>query len=465
MQLSTLAGGLVLASAMLSTGEPRVSAADSPHVVFFLADDLGWRDVGFHGSEIETPHIDRLAKDGVRLKRFYVLPYCSPTRAALLTGRYPIRYGLQAQVVRPWAEHGLPTSERTLAEALKGTGYSTAICGKWHLGLARREFLPRQRGFDHQYGHYTGALDYFTHERMGLLDWHRGEKPLREEGYTTTLIGREAARLVEEHDPGKPLFLYVPFNSPHAPLQAPQNYINRYKHIKDKKRRIYAAMVTAMDEAIGRVVEALQKRGMREKTLILFSSDNGGMRVSDNRPLRGGKGKLYEGGVRVPAFANWPGVLKSGRVVEEPLHIVDWYPTLIKLAGGSLDQPLPIDGKDIWPVLTAGKPSPHEEILLNVNRVPPERPAAARWSGLIRGDWKVLIDRNEGRPKHELYNLADDPREQTNLAGQHPEKLKEMLGRLSRYEAQAAEPLVVGRPPQDFPRQGVWGPEIFHSTD
>src|SRR5262245_17365335 len=194
-------------------------AASPPNVVYFLADDLGWADVGWHGSEIKTPSLDKLAAAGARLEQFYVQPVCSPTRAALMTGRYPMRYGLQVGVVRPWARYGLPLEERTLAQALQAVGYETALGGKWHLGHFRPDYLPTRRGFDHQYGHYNGAIDYFTHRRDGGLDWHRDDKALREEGYSTSLIAEEACRLIRRRDRRKPLFLYVPFNAVHAPHQ------------------------------------------------------------------------------------------------------------------------------------------------------------------------------------------------------------------------------------------------------
>jgi len=343
-------------------------AADPPpNVIVILSDDQGYADVGFHASEIKTPYLDGLAAAGARLERFYVQPVCSPTRAALMTGRYPMRHGLQVGVVRPWAQYGLPLEERTLAQALKEAGYETAICGKWHLGHFQPDYLPTRRGFDHQYGHYNGAIDYFTHERDGGHDWHRDDQACYDQGYSTFLLADEAVRLIRGHDPAKPLFLYLPFNAVHAPHQVPRKYVEPYAHLQEP-RRTYAGMVAAMDEAIGRVLAALDQKQMRRNTLILFSSDNGGPapgKVTSNGPYRGGKGTLYEGGVRVVALAAWEGRIRPGTVVDQPLHIVDWYPTILKLAGASLEQKLPLDGRDAWPTIAEGKPSPHEEILLN----------------------------------------------------------------------------------------------------
>lgn len=427
--------------------------AAKPNIVFILSDDQGWADVGWHGSEIQTPHLDKIAAAGAKLDQFYVLPVCTPTRAALLTGRYPMRMGLQTGVVRPYAQYGLPLEERTLPQALREAGYTTAICGKWHLGHFRPEYLPTRRGFDHQYGHYNGAIDYDKLERDGGADWHRDDKVCHDEGYSTSLIAKEAVRLINEQAKDKPLFLYVPFNAPHTPLQVPEEYKAPYAGLPEP-RRTYAGMLAAMDEAIGRILAALDEAGIRENTLIIFASDNGGEepgKVSSNRPLRGGKYTLYEGGVRVCAAAAWPGHIKAGSTISEPIHMVDWYPTLLKLAGASLDQKLPLDGLDIWPTLTEGKPSPHEEILLNAE---PKR-------GAVRvGDWKLVINGADARsrkagPRVELFNLAEDPNEKRNLAAEQPEKLQALR---ARYEALAAQAV----PPRNKPmKQGFKVPRIW----
>jgi arylsulfatase A-like enzyme len=450
-----------------------VAAADKPNIILLLADDLGYSDVGFHNSEIKTPNIDKLAETGARLEAFYVQPVCSPTRAALMTGRYPMRHGLQVGVVRPWAQYGLPLEERTIAQALQDSGYFTAICGKWHLGHFERIYLPTSRGFNHQYGHYNGALDYFTHDRDGGYDWHRDDEVCRDEGYTTKLLGDEAVRLIEKHDGNKPLFLYVPFNAPHSPLQALPEYLEKYASIADQKRRTYAAMVACVDDQIGRIVAALKARGLSDNTLIAFSSDNGGPLGSGatNGPLRAGKATLYEGGIRVSAFANWPGKIAEGTVVTQPLHMVDWYPTLVKLGGGSVDQKLPLDGRDAWPTITKGAPSPHTEILHNTTPT----------NGAIRvGDWKLIKNGNraddgsEGlaatQPKAakkkkgggasgdliELFNIAADPYEKSNLAEKHPDKVKDLLGKLANYAQQAVPPKSAPKA-ADFQVPKVWG--------
>jgi arylsulfatase A-like enzyme len=422
-----------------------------PNIVFLLADDLGWSDVGWHGSEIRTPHLDRLANGGAKLEQFYVLPVCSPTRAALLTGRYPIRYGLQTGVIRPWADYGLPLEERTLAQALKEAGYTTTICGKWHLGLHDPAYLPTRRGFDHQYGHYCGAIDYFTHLRDGGFDWHRDDRECRDEGYSTHLLAREAIQTIRGSDAGKPFFLYVPFNAVHTPLQVPEKYTAPYAGLL-QQRRLYAGMTAAMDEAIGQIVAALEERKLMERTLILFSSDNGGPvnQGATNGKLRAGKGTLYEGGIRAAAFAHWQGRLKPGTIVDEPLHMVDWYPTLLRLAGAAPNPKLPLDGRDIWACLAEGKPSPHAEILLN---------AEAHRGALRMGKWKLVLSGLGGvaaEPRIELFDLAADPAEKLNLAEKHPDQVKELR---RRYEALAkqAVPARGGPQPKNFKAPRVWG--------
>jgi len=430
-----------------------------PHIVLLLADDLGWGDVGFHGSTIATPSIDALARRGVQLDQFYVQPLCTPTRAALLTGRYPMRLGLQVGVVRPWADHGLPLDERTMANALREVGYATAIFGKWHLGHAASAYLPTRRGFDRQYGHYNGALDYFTHIRDGGFDWHKDDKVNRDPGYATDLIANAAVEFIAGHDKARPLFLYVPFNAPHSPLQAPEAYIARYAHIEDKNRRNYAAMVTAMDDAIGRIIGALRQHGFGDdNTLVFFASDNGGiLEWSSNGNFRSGKGRLYEGGLRSPAVISWPGKLPRGTVVRQPLHIVDLYPTLLGLAGASLKQPRPLDGRDAWRTIAEGAKSPHDVIVHNVTP----------WSGAIRvGDWKLV--HNGGHQANatqaptqetlELFNIAEDPGEQHDQRERNPEIFARMHEQLKAIRAGAAKPVLPPDvAPKGFKAPAVWG--------
>jgi arylsulfatase A-like enzyme len=413
-------------------------APKAPNIVYILADDLGYADTGFNGcQDIRTPNLDTLARGGAILKSFYVQPVCSPTRAALMTGRYAVHTGVYT-IVRPNAPWGLKLEERTLAQALRDAGYETAIVGKWHLGEYQAAYRPTRRGFDHQYGLWFGAGDHFTHVRGGTHDWHRDDQPCRDEGYSTHLLAKEACRLIREKKPDKPLFLYLPFQAVHGPYQVPDSYCQPYANLKGT-RRTYAGMIAAMDEAIGQVVAALEERGLRSNTLIVFSSDNGGPapgKVTSNGPLRAGKGTIYEGGIRVCACVNWPGRIKAGTVINEPIHAVDWYPTLVKLSGGSLDQRLPLDGLDIWPVLTANAKSPHDALLLCSTT-----PARA---AIRVGNWKLLLgasingaDENDedgvAATSVELYNLANDLGETHNLADQQPDKVRELRARLNAW--------------------------------
>jgi len=440
-KLSVILTGIIL---LLGT---TVQAADQPNIIFIMADDLGNADLGYRGSDIKTPNIDKLANEGVRLENFHGMPVCTPARAALMTGRYPMRYGLQTLVIFPSHTYGLPTDERTLPQALKEAGYSTYMVGKWHLGHADRKYWPQNRGFDHFYGNLVGEVDYFTKMRGGLVDWQRNGKFFQEKGYYLDLIGDEAVKLIEKQDKNKPFFLYFASLAPHAPYQAKKADEDRYAEtIKDPTRRTYAAMITSVDDQVGRIVAALDKQGLRENTLIIFSSDNGGPRSAvvasgahspeeraasgvkqeslpaSNGDLRGGKGSLYEGGVRVPTIFNWPAKLKP-RVVNEPLHMTDVMPTVLALAGGKASPEKPLDGKDIWATVAEGRPSPHEDILVNVE--------AFRGS-VIKGNWKLVkVALLPG--KTELFDLTADPGEKNDVAAQNPEVVRDLEIRLIAY--------------------------------
>jgi arylsulfatase A-like enzyme len=443
-----LLGGLVTVA---TPGTTQAAAGPSvrPNIVHIVADDLGWKDVGFNGcTDIKTPNLDKLAVGGAKFTQFYVQPMCTPTRAALMTGRYPFRYGLQTIVIPGPADYGLDTSEWLLPQCLQEAGYTTAIIGKWHLGHADTKYWPKQRGFDYQYGAMIGELDYYTHSDAGVLDWFRNNQPVREEGYTTQLLGDDAVRYINEQSADKPFYLYLAFNAPHTPYQAPKEYIDRYPNIADPTRRTYAGMVTCLDDEIGRVVDALDQQGLRDNTLILFHSDNGGTRNArfagqmadlsntkipcDNGPYRDGKGALFEGGCLVAACANWPGRIKA-QTVDGLIHAVDVYPTLAALAGASTVRCKPLDGMNVWGTIAEGKPSPRSEVIYNVEP----------FRGAVRqGDWK-LIWRTLIPTSVDLYNLAEDPYEQTNLAAAHPDKVAAMQERLNELGKESAKPLAL----------------------
>lgn len=438
------------------------AAPTKPDIIFILADDLGNADVGWHGSDFKTPALDKLAAGGAKLEQLYAMPVCTPARAALMTGRYPIRTGLQMNIIRPTSKYGLPLEERTLAQALHEAGYTTALCGKWHLGSFEKAYWPNQRGFDRFYGFLGGSEDFFTHTlhgKDGVLDWYRDGELNHDEGYSTHLLTREAVDIIKQQPKDKPLFLYMAFNAVHGPLECPDEYLKGYPQLSGQ-RQILAGMTTALDEACGKIFAALDETGRRKNTIIVFCSDNGPMPPGRALPLRGFKSSLYEGGIRSPGLISWDGHIKPGTVINEPMHLVDWYPTLLKLAGGSLEQKLPLDGKDIWPTITEGKASPHKELLLN----------ATLKDGAIRiGDWKLVVNgedavgetmdpdtgerhgskkenkaeraRGEKQNKVELFNLHDDPSETKNLADAMPEKVMELRARYDEYAKEAAKPL------------------------
>jgi arylsulfatase A-like enzyme len=445
-----LAALLVAAAGALLPGpaaaQPQVPAR--PHVVYILSDDQGWKDAGFRGSDIRTPTLDRLAARGAVFEQFYAQNMCTPSRAALMTGRYPFRYGLQTVVIPSAGTYGLATDEWLLPQALKDAGYATAIVGKWHLGHADPKYWPRQRGFDYQYGPLLGEIDYFTHAAHGRTDWFRDNRPVDEPGYVTELLGDDAVRRIAQHDLTRPLFLYLAFTAPHAPYQAPAAALDAYANVADPSRRAYAAMITEMDRQIGRVVSELERRGMRENTLIVFQSDNGGPRSAkftgevdmskstipaDNGPWRDGKGTHYEGGNRVTAIANWPGRIRPGTVVRGPVHVVDMYPTLTALAGAPTAKAKPLDGLDVWPAIAQGKPSPRSEVVYGIE---PFRAA------LRQGDWK-LVWQVALPSRVELYDLATDPQEKTDVAAAHPAKVAELKGRVERLSGEAVPPLLL----------------------
>ncbi|MDH3584123.1 MAG: sulfatase-like hydrolase/transferase [Phycisphaerae bacterium] len=411
-----------------------IEPARQPNILVLIADDLGWADVGYHGSKIRTPHIDKLAETGVILEQFYVTPMCSSTRASLLSGRYPQRFGcLGATNSRVY-----PPGTLTLAGALRQRGYDTCITGKWHLG-SKAEWGPLQHGFNRSHGALAGGIDQYLHlYKKGPFQrtWHRNDKLTDQEGHATDLFMREAIDFVQAKREG-PFYIQVAFTAVHIPIQEPDRWVEPYRNLIDNKsRRHFAACATHMDDAIGQILAALDRTGQRDNTLVIFFSDNGGSGpwrpsgrypgkdylpcpvLGDNRPWRGRKGQVYEGGIRVPALVNWPGVLKRGRR-DQPLHVADLMPTLCRLAQFKTDQDTSWDGVDMW------------EVIAGEVETGPVREFYWRTSSqlaLRRGDWKIITDLK--RKKIELFQMADDPHEKTNLAASMPDRVKDLLGRL-----------------------------------
>ncbi|MBW6533813.1 MAG: sulfatase-like hydrolase/transferase [Mariniphaga sp.] len=440
--LSLSLAGIMAFSATGSRLSAQNKTIAKPNIVVIIPDDLGWNDVGYHGSEIKTPNIDKLAKSGLRFDQHYVMPTCTPTRVSLLTGKYPSRYG----VTGPDYGEVIDLGDPTLASILSANGYYTAIAGKWHLGSP--PYTPLKYGFQSSYGYFDGQIDPYTHEYKTETEltkresWHRNDEYLTEEGHVTDLLTAEAVRIIEE-EREEPFFLYLAHHVPHFPLEEPDEWMSLYDDLSmHPSRKLFAASVSHMDDGIGKIIDALERTGKRENTLILFLSDNGGQHswhsnteyrgkyankphsvLGNNFPLRGWKGDLYEGGIRVPAIANWPGKLEPG-AADFPMHMSDWLPTLCFLTGIKTDlENLKLDGKNVWTLLN-GEQNVAEErsIYWKTNQA-----FAAR-----EGNWKLLVHRNNN--KAELYNLKNDFRESRDLSSSNPEKLEHLMNLLEEFK-------------------------------
>ncbi|KAM9350107.1 arylsulfatase I-like [Symphorus nematophorus] len=362
------------------TGEKK---KNQPHILFILTDDQGFNDIGYHNPNIKTPTLDKLAAEGVKLENYYVQPICTPSRSQLMTGRYQIHTGLQHSIIRPRQPSCLPSHMDTLPERLREAGYTTHMVGKWHLGFYRKACLPTRKGFDTFFGSLTGSVDYYSYgscDGPGLCgyDLHDDEGVAwgQEGKYSTTLFTQRARKILESHDPtDRPLFLLLSLQAVHTPLQTPKSYIYPYRDMANVARRKFAAMVSTVDEAVRNVTYALRKYGYYRNSVIIYSTDNGAQPFTggSNWPLRGRKGTYWEGGVRGVAFVHSPLLRRRRRVSNALLHITDWFPTLVGLAGGNISQSHGLDGFDVWPTISEGKESPRQEILHNID--PLHRPA------------------------------------------------------------------------------------------
>ncbi len=409
-----------------------MSASAKPNILIFLGDDLGYGELGCQGNpQIPTPHIESLAKGGIRFTAGYVSgPYCSPTRAGLMTGRYQTRFGHEFNPP-PNSEHGLPLSETTIAQRLKALGYLTCAVGKWHLG-GTPSHRPMQRGFDEFYG--TLANTPFFHPTKFVDSRKSSEvQPIEDpEFYTTDAYAERAVDWLERRQ-NEPWFLYLPFNAQHAPLQATPKYLERFAQITDEKRRTFAAMLSAMDDAVGRVVSKVRELGQEENTLIVYFTDNGGptaQTTSRNDPLRGFKATTWEGGVRVPFIMQWKGTLPAGKVYEHPIIQLDLLPTCIAAAGGKVDPAWKLDGVDLLPYLTgANNGKPHETLYWRFG---------PQWA-IRHGDHKLLVGR-DGSGKPELYDLVQDISESKDLAAAQPDKASELQALYDQWNAPLPAP-------------------------
>jgi arylsulfatase A-like enzyme len=409
---------------------------EKPNILFILIDDMGWGDIGYNSDEILSPNLDRIAAEGIIFEQHYVNPECTPTRVSLMTGKYPTRYGLHCSSASN--DQAFPFGTVTLASALKSMGYNTAISGKWHLG-SLIQYCPLNYGFDHAYGSLAGALGMYDHryrlsQPLYSRTWYRDTEYIDEEGHVYDLITDNAIDVLENKFPkNEPFFLYLPYQGVHTPLVETEEWLDHNKQIENPSRRLFAAAVSHLDYQIGRILGTLERIGRQENTLIIVSSDNGGFPnysggqypppdpplkdFSSNGPLRGQKGQPYEGGIRVPAFINWPGIIEPGRL-QTPVHIADWMPTICNLLGYKSKEDLEWDGQDIWPLIMGDKKTPDQ----------PRRFYWNYWNIRIAirdGDWKLVIPKEDASP--ELYYLSDDPYEKNDLANKEPVKLKEMM--------------------------------------
>ena len=414
--LPLICGILTLVAASLG------AATTQPNIILLIADDQGWGDVGYHGSEISTPNIDQLAKEGLEMNRWYSYPWCGPTRTALLTGHIAGRHGSM------FGGANLTHDEQLLSEALKDAGYMTMTAGKWHLGHRTQADFPINRGFDHSYGSLGAGIDYYTHASGEVRDWARDGKTVFESGYMTDLFGNEICRLIRERDPSKPFFTYAAFTAPHTPLQAPQEYIDKYAHIENEQRRIYCAMVEVLDVAIGNILKTVDDEGIRDNTLVLYFSDNGGnVRAggASNGEFRDGKSSLYEGGTRLPAIFRWPGKIPAGVRSEQPMVVHDLFPTLVEALGLKTNLKTPFDGESLWDVLQTGKTRARKNDIVIT---------APYGYSVHSGDFKLIhtnLNKSQAELEEsvELFKIYDDPNEDNNVAKDHPEVVNQLMAR------------------------------------
>ncbi|QEG00229.1 Arylsulfatase precursor [Stieleria maiorica] len=431
-----------LLSFVLLLGSVHALADDRPNIIVIMADDMGYADAGFTGAkDIQTPNLDKLAASGVVFRQGYANhPFCGPTRAALMSGRYQHRFGFETNPAYDPANPimGIDPDVTLFPKRLQKAGYVTGCVGKWHLGAAA-PFHPNNRGFDYFYGFLGGGHDYFRIDltqpvkEAYLQSLTRNDKPATFDGYLTTGLSRDAAGFVASNK-DKPFFLYLAYNAPHGPLQAPDEDIERYKHIEDQKRRVYAAMVDVMDRGIGEVISAVEENGLRDNTLIFFLSDNGGPQAtkqkpgkwngSSNEPFRGGKGDLYEGGVHVPFIASWPTKIPAGTTFDSPVISIDISRTAIAAAGATPGDKHAMEGVDLIPFVTGEKTgAPHDNLYWR---------SGPRWS-VLAADGTKHVQENDSKSA-QLFFLPDDVSESNDLITDKPERARQLRETFERWD-------------------------------
>lgn len=476
-----------------------------PNIVFILADDFGYNDIGYHAqehsSDMKTPCLDQLASEGIKLENYYVQPICTPTRSQLMSGRYQIHTGLQHSWLTNSQPNGLPLDNIILPEQLRSCGYDTHMVGKWHLGDFKKEYLPWNRGFNSYFGYLTGGEDYNTksvcwENECGVDMWSSKYGPVNDTWgqYSTHLFADKAREAVDNRDPSKPFFLYLAFQSVHSPMQAPEEYVKPFSHIKDKNRRIYGGMVSAMDEAIFNVTVHLEAAGLKDNTIIIFSTDNGGQTLAggNNWPLRGRKTTLWEGGVKGVGFIHGKPLGLKGRVHNQLMHVSDWLPTIISASACPiLNGTQSLDGFDQWKSILQNKTTKRNEILLNID--PLYSPIELKLSrakvngfdtsvhaGIRSGPWKLLtgdpgFDKwvpppesnitfesiNEYPSKAvQLFHIETDPYEYKDLSDKFPDVVARLLDKLVEYNKTAVPVNYPPSDPRSYPKYhgGFWGP-------
>ena len=431
--------GLAAAPAIMSLIACSEKLTENPNILLIVSDDTGWHDVKYHGSEIKTPNIDKLVEEGVELNNFHVSPVCSPTRAALLTGRHPSRFGILGPI-SGGSKSTLPKEIVTLPEFLRSKGYNTAITGKWHLGLSKEDG-PLQHGFDYSYGYFHGQIDPYTHlYKDGTKSWHRNDQLIDEKGHATDLITNEAIKFITDiRNKKKPFFLYVPYSVPHIPLKEEQKWLDMYPDITNESRKLYAAAMTHMDDSIGQIIATLNENGLTDNTIIIYMSDNGAQKswksgpnyygnkfppadvLGDNTPWKGWKTELYQGGIKVPALIYWKNKFHHTKI-EDVTTVEDIYPTIAKVLDEKLNNEMNIEGKSFLECMNGGK-MPNRILYWRTDKV----------MAIRDGDWKLIhlgdtLDKGE----NELYNLKEDPYEENNLIKQFPKIAEELTVELER---------------------------------
>lgn len=441
-----------------------LQAKDRPNVIIMVADDLGWADVGFHGGDIDTPSLDQLAAQGMQLNRFYTTPICSPTRAALMTGRDPIRLGVAYATIMAWDNTGIHPDEHFMPQSFLSAGYQTAMVGKWHLGHAQQTYHPNNRGFEHFYGHLHTEVGYYPpFANQGGRDFQANGVEIDDQGYETYLLADEATRYIKARDKNKPFFMYMPFIAPHTPFDAPDDLKEKYADVKDERemsrsknsdetrkmmkmlgqssaRPIYSAVVEGMDRSIGRVLATLDEEGIADNTIVLFFSDNGGAVYAGggayNAPLRGGKGDTFEGGIRVVATMRWPEEIKAGEKLDQIMSVMDVFPTLAAAVGIEPQNTRKFDGRNMLPAVKDDQPIALEDNLYFVS----ETPLFGSFSlTTFNEKWKLVQQIEQDQIHIEvtnyLFDIEKDPHEYHNLADDYPDLVASMAKQIRNRRA------------------------------